>query len=90
MISASLIHRRRSPWPGAWRRRRGFTEFRRIRRIQASFLDFAGFRQDFTGITVDGSPESLLRAFWEKVSELKEIETLGGGQLRKLKLWWLN
>jgi hypothetical protein len=44
---------------------------------------FAGIQRDFARITVDGSPESLLMAFWEKnnnskVSELKEIETLRG------------
>jgi hypothetical protein len=30
------------------------------------------------GVGEEGLPESLLRAFWEKVPELKEIETLGG------------
>ena len=54
----------------------------------ASFSDFAGFRQDLAIITVHGSSESLLRAFWEikinvdgilgkKMPELKEIKTLG-------------
>jgi hypothetical protein len=30
---------------------------------------FAGIRPDFTGITVDGSSESLLRAFWKKKNQ---------------------
>ena len=45
------------------------TSKKRVHRISASFSDFAE-------ITVDGLPESLLKAFWKKMSELKEIETL--------------
>jgi hypothetical protein len=45
------------------------------------FFRFAEIQQDFAGLTVDGSPESLLRVFWKKKSkmpELKEIKTLEG------------
>jgi hypothetical protein len=47
---------------------------KRVCQIQANF-------SDFVGITVKGILEknkSLFRAFWQKVYELKEIETLGG------------
>jgi hypothetical protein len=38
-------------------------------------------KNGFSGFVSENLPESLLRAFWEKksqVPELKEIETLGG------------
>jgi hypothetical protein len=46
---------------------------KRVRRIPANFLDFAEFRRDFVGITVDGLLESLLRAFWEKQITVENI-----------------
>jgi hypothetical protein len=65
-------------WPGTWRRRSGFTRFRRI---PANFSDFAGIRQDLAGIIVEdmlGTKKLLLRAFWEKVHILRNFETSGG------------
>jgi hypothetical protein len=46
---------------------------KRVCRIPASFSDFVEFRRDFVGITVDGSLESLLRAFWEKQITVESI-----------------
>jgi hypothetical protein len=39
---------------------------RRRKKKKKSLPVFAGIRRDFARITVDGSPESLLMAFWEK------------------------
>jgi hypothetical protein len=39
----------------------------REKKKNKSQSDFFGFRQVFAGITIHGSLESLLRAFWEKI-----------------------
>jgi hypothetical protein len=41
---------------------------KRVRRISDDFPDFVRFRRDFIGITVHGSPKSLLRTCWEQKS----------------------
>jgi hypothetical protein len=55
---------------------------KKIRKKKKRQPDFAEFPRVFAGIIVHGSPESLLRVFWEKkylkVPTLREIKTLGG------------